>query len=93
MLLDLVEWLERERAHIGDAGIVDEAVERPALQRLGDSGHCGLDLVGLCDIEDQRGDIPARLLQGLAIGMLAHAREDFPAIGGEVFGSGPANAG
>ena len=93
MLFELIHGLQRERAHIGDAGIVDEAAQRHAVQSVGHGLDRRFDLVRFGNVEDKRDDVAVCLLERLTIGMLAHARKDLPALAGQIFSGGPPDAG
>ena len=83
--LELIQWLDRQRTHIRDAGIVDEAGQRLALQRRGHFPHGGVHLILLGHVQDQRTDIAFRTgTERVGIRLLAHARIDAPAMLGEV---------
>ncbi|MHC2594368.1 hypothetical protein ACVIG9_008424 [Bradyrhizobium ottawaense] len=77
-----------------DAGIVDEAGQRLAAQRLADCSRGSKDRSLIGDVEQQRREIGAELgLEPVGIGLLADAAEHAKAALNQEFCCGPADAG
>src|SRR5207245_2272357 len=82
------------RARDRNAGIVDQAGERFAVESAADLARGGQHRRLVGDIEDQRREVRAELaLKAVGVGLLAHAAEHAEAAIKQQFGTGPADAG
>ena len=90
----ILQRLDAERAHPGDAGIVDEAGQAPLAQSGGDDRDGGLDLLRLRHVQLDRPQITRRaLFQAHAVRIGADTGEHGPALCAQVAGGGIADPG
>ena len=84
----------QQRASDRDPGVVDQAEQGLAAERLAHLGRAGLDRRLVGDVEDHRNEIGPKFLgQPLGVGGLAHAAEHPKAAADQHLGGAPADAG